>query len=653
MSQRFSTILVANRGEIACRVLRTANAEGYRTVAVYSEADANARHVDLATETICIGAPPVSASYLDAEKILAAAKKTGADAIHPGYGFMSENAGFAKACADAGVVFIGPPPEAIRVMGDKAEAKRLMRKAKVPCVPGYEGAAQDDATLKAEVEKIGYPVLLKAAAGGGGRGMRTVRNAAEFKGALDMARAEAKNAFGSDVLIIEKLVEHARHVEIQVLADQHGNCIHLGERDCSVQRRHQKIVEESPCPVMAPELREAMGAAAVNAAKAVNYTNAGTVEFLLADDGAFYFLEMNTRLQVEHPVTEMVTGLDLVALQIAIAQGAKLPLSQGNVRLTGHAIEVRLYAEDPALDFAPQVGVIHRWEPAEGAGVRVDHGLKDGSEVTPFYDAMIAKVIAHGATRDEARNRVVAALRNTTLLGVQTNISLLRAVLGHETFIAGAAKTDFIESSGVLDVVPTPPSLECQLVAAAILIERDAAGTPPSLKGWRSTGVATVPIKLAWKDEVFNLAVNMNGSTYMMECGEDTATVRVDEMGNGVIRMHDAGHTTSARFACDGNDLFLDCGGRMEHFTDRTYAPPEADAGAGDGLLKAPMVGQIVEVSVKAGDTVKKDDVLVQMEAMKMVNHITAPFDATVESVSINVGETVKAGAVLLQLTQA
>lgn len=651
MSHRFSKILVANRGEIACRVLRTANAEGYRTVAVYSHADTNALHVDSAGETVCIGESPASASYLDAGKILDAARKSGADAIHPGYGFLSENAHFAQACADAGVTFIGPPPEAIRVMGDKALSKRLMRESAVPCVPGYEGEAQDDATLKAEVEKIGYPVLLKAAAGGGGRGMRIVRSVDGLQDALGMARSEAMNAFGSDTLIIEKLVENARHVEIQVIADQHGNCVHLGERDCSVQRRHQKIVEESPCPVMTTALREAMGAAAVNAAKAVNYSNAGTVEFLLADGGEFYFLEMNTRLQVEHPVTEMVTGLDLVALQIAVAQGAPLPFTQQDVTMRGHAIEVRLYAEDPERDFAPQIGTIHAWQPATGSGVRVDHGLKNTAEISPFYDAMIAKVIAWGASRDEARSRVLAALGNTTLLGVETNTRLLRTVLEHDVFVRGQARTNFIETSGVLDTETTAPDLYRMLVAAVVFIERDAARVPAGLRGWRSSGSATIPVKLVWKDTCHDLVVAMEGASYSVAHGEDQAALEVDAFGDGFIRVHDAGHTTAARFALEGSDLYLDYDGRVDHFHDDTYTPPREEAGAADGVLKAPMVGQIVEVNIKAGDRVAKDDALVLMEAMKMVNHITAPFDATVESVSVVVGGQVRAGDVLLQLT--
>ncbi|MFM1920065.1 MAG: hypothetical protein RLZZ303_1699 [Candidatus Hydrogenedentota bacterium] len=650
MSRRFSKILVANRGEIACRVMRTAKAEGYGTVAVYSDADAGALHVSMADQSVRIGQAPVGESYLCAEKIIDAAKKSGADAIHPGYGFLSENAGFAAACKEAGITFIGPPASAIDAMGDKAAAKRLVRKAGVPCVPGYEGEAQDDATLKAEVEKIGYPVLLKAAAGGGGRGMRAVRSAAELSEALATARTEAKSAFGSDTLIIEKLVEHARHVEIQVFGDEHGNCIHLGERDCSVQRRHQKIIEESPCPVMTPELRDAMGAAAVNAARSVGYTNAGTVEFLLDDDGNFYFLEMNTRLQVEHPVTELVTGLDLVSLQLAVAQGKPLPLKQEEVFLYGHAIELRLYAEDPANNYAPQIGTIHTWRPLENSSVRVDHGLRDGAQVTPFYDAMIAKVIGWGKSRDEAREHLLAALRESVVLGVHTNADFLADILRDATFAAGNAKTNFIELSGLLDKQVAEPDAERLLAAAAVFIERDAAKVSPLLKGWRSTGNATVPVKLAWKDQEYLLSIGMNGNVYSLTHGDASASIQIDQCAEGVLKLHDAGHTTTAHFALVENDLYLSLEGRVDHFRDVTYAPPASDAGLADGLLKAPMVGQVKEVNVQPGDRVAKDDVVVVLEAMKIVNMITAPFDGEIESVNVSVGGQVAAGDVLLKI---
>ncbi|HSS82544.1 MAG TPA: biotin carboxylase N-terminal domain-containing protein, partial [Reyranella sp.] len=417
----FSKILVANRGEIAWRVMRTARAMGYRTVAAYSDADKDAPHVCFADEAVRIGPPPVGESYLSIDRILEAAHKSGVDAIHPGYGFLSENEAFATACENAGLVFIGPPPAAIAAMGNKAAAKRRMIDAGVPCVPGYQGPDQSDANLAKEARKIGLPAMVKAAAGGGGRGMRLVERDADLLEAIRTARAEAESAFGSGELILEKAVVDARHVEIQVFADAHGNAIHLGERDCSVQRRHQKVIEEAPSPAVNADLRNRMGAAAVAAARTIGYRSAGTVEFLLGADGAFYFLEMNTRLQVEHPVTEAITGQDLVAWQLKVAAGEKLPLTQEQVRFSGHAIEVRLYAEDAYAGFLPQTGRIDVWRPATGPGIRVDHGMKDGLAISPFYDPMIAKVIAHGANREEARTRLVQALRDTVVLGPITN----------------------------------------------------------------------------------------------------------------------------------------------------------------------------------------------------------------------------------------
>ncbi|MBT7667423.1 MAG: ATP-grasp domain-containing protein, partial [Rhodospirillaceae bacterium] len=396
----FTKVLIANRGEIACRIMRTSHAMGYRTVAVYSEADGDAPHVQLADQAVCIGPAPVAESYLNVSAILAAAARTGADAVHPGYGFLAENAAFAQACADAGLTFIGPSPKAIDLMGNKRLAKLRMADADVPCVPGYSGADQDDGVLTAEGESIGFPLMVKAASGGGGRGMRLVENAADLPAAITGARSEAENAFGSGELILEKAVIEPRHVEIQVFADSRGNCVHLGERDCSIQRRHQKVVEEAPSPAVGPELRAAMGAAAVAAAQAINYQGAGTVEFLLGADGSFFFLEMNTRLQVEHPVTEMITGLDLVEWQLRVAAGEPLPLDQNGITYDGHAIEVRLYAEDPYADFLPQTGTVVAWRPSPD--VRVDTGIVEGQEISPFYDPMVAKVIAHGGDREEA-----------------------------------------------------------------------------------------------------------------------------------------------------------------------------------------------------------------------------------------------------------
>uniref|UniRef100_UPI003A90D269 acetyl-CoA carboxylase biotin carboxylase subunit n=1 Tax=Ectopseudomonas khazarica TaxID=2502979 RepID=UPI003A90D269 len=490
----FNKILIANRGEIACRVMRTALELGYRTVAVYSEADADARHVQLADEAVCIGPAQVSQSYLRIDAIIEAARRTGADAIHPGYGFLSENADFARACADAGIVFIGPSVDAIHLMGSKRLSKIAMLEAGVPCIPGYEGAAQDDDTLASEAERIGYPLMIKASAGGGGRGMRLVQASAELLAQIRTARSEAQNAFGSGELILERAVIRPRHVEIQVFGDTHGNIVYLGERDCSVQRRHQKVVEEAPCPVMTPELRRAMGEAAVKAAASVSYVGAGTVEFLLDASGEFFFLEMNTRLQVEHPVTELISGQDLVAWQIRTAAGQPLPLRQEEIRLQGHAIEVRLYAEDAAAGFLPQTGQVLRWEPELLPGVRIDHGLLEGQAVTPFYDPMLAKVIAYGETRDDARRKLVRAVERCVLLGVNGNQRFLANLLEHPQFAAGNATTAFIAEHFENDpsLQPHSASLAELAIAAALLYQASAAARAhqPGLAGWRNAGGA-------------------------------------------------------------------------------------------------------------------------------------------------------------------
>ncbi len=490
----FSKVLVANRGEIAWRVMRTARAMGYRTVAVYSDADKDAPHVAFADEAVRIGPPPVGESYLSIDRILEAAHKSGADAIHPGYGFLSENEAFAAACEKAGLTFIGPPPAAIAAMGNKAAAKRRMIDAGVPCVPGYQGADQSDANLEAEARKIGLPVMVKAAAGGGGRGMRLVEHDGDLLEAIRTARTEAESAFGSGELILEKAVVDARHVEIQVFADAHGNVIHLGERDCSVQRRHQKVIEEAPSPAVDAALRDRMGAAAVAAARTIGYRGAGTVEFLLGADGAFYFLEMNTRLQVEHPVTEAITGLDLVEWQLRVARGEQLPLTQEQVTFSGHAIEVRLYAEDAYGGFLPQTGRIDVWRPATGPGVRIDHGMKDGLAISPYYDPMIAKVIAHGATREEARVRLVRALAETVVLGPTTNRHFLIRLLEHPDFAAGEATTAFLvkhQFPRPRSATPTgrPPPISCG--------RPRPQKYPASMRGWRNSNPEPTPIRLA------------------------------------------------------------------------------------------------------------------------------------------------------------
>ena len=455
-----ATVLVANRGEIALRIMRTARSMGLETAAIYSDADQNAPHVTFADKSIHIGPAPVGDSYLNVAAILGAAKKSGATAIHPGYGFLSENADFARAVEDAGFLFIGPPAEAIDAMGDKARAKRTMIAAGVPCIPGYEGEDQSTTQFLITANEIGYPLMVKAAAGGGGRGMRLVERPEDLETAIDLARSEARSAFGSGDLILEKALIRPRHVEIQVFADNYGNIIHLGERDCSVQRRNQKVLEEAPCPVMTPKLREAMGQAAIEAARTVDYRGAGTVEFLLDTEGAFYFLEMNTRLQVEHPVTECITGLDLVELQFRVAAGEALPLSQDQVQFNGHAIEARVYAEDPEQGFLPAAGPIVRWSEPEGDGIRIDAGIETGSEVSPFYDAMVAKVIAYGQSREEARRRLAAALNNTVLFGPRTNLAFLVGAVNRPEFVEGSATTAFIQEAygtdGFSQPNPTP-----------------------------------------------------------------------------------------------------------------------------------------------------------------------------------------------------
>ena len=614
----FSKILVANRGEIAWRIMRTAKAMGYRTVAVFSDADREAPHVAFADEAVRIGPPPVGESYLSIDRILDAASKSGADAIHPGYGFLSENDAFAAACEQAGLVFIGPPASAIAAMGNKAAAKRRMIDAGVPCVPGYQGTDQSDANLEDEARKIGLPVMVKAAAGGGGRGMRLVHRDDELVEAIRTARAEAESAFGSGELILEKAVVDARHVEIQVFADAHGNLLHLGERDCSVQRRHQKVIEEAPSPAVNADLRARMGAAAVAAARTIGYRGAGTVEFLLANEGAFYFLEMNTRLQVEHPVTEAITGQDLVAWQLRVAAGERIPFSQEQVRFEGHAIEVRLYAEDAYAGFLPQTGRIDVWRPASGPGIRIDHGMKDGLAISPYYDPMIAKVIAHGATRDQARTRLIKALRDTVVLGPITNRHFLIRLLEHPEFAAGEATTAFL---GKHDF-PAPAVSEHHWKLAAWLLWRQSAERyPPALRGWRNSNPEPTPILLAVGNE------------------QRTINVTPEDARSDAVPSH-----------VDGDDVIVDLDAFTVRFTDRTYAPPATAAAGSDGKLRAPMDGRIVAIKVAPGDTVVRGQTLVVLEAMKIQHQLKAVLDARVESVSVQEGQQVANRAVLVTM---
>ncbi|MCJ8169027.1 acetyl/propionyl/methylcrotonyl-CoA carboxylase subunit alpha [Atopomonas sediminilitoris] len=654
----FSKILIANRGEIACRVIRTAQELGYRTVAVYSSADAESRHVQLADEAVCIGPAQVNQSYLVIDNLLAAAAKTGADAIHPGYGFLSENADFARACAKANIVFIGPSVEAIHLMGSKRLSKIAMLEAGVPCIPGYEGAEQDEDVLRQEAERIGYPLMIKASAGGGGRGMRLVQQADELVAQLRTARSEAQNAFGSGELILEKAVIQPRHVEIQVFGDQHGNIVYLGERDCSVQRRHQKVVEEAPCPVMTAELRQAMGAAAVQAAAQVNYVGAGTVEFLLDASGAFYFLEMNTRLQVEHPVTELITGQDLVAWQILVASGAPLPLRQEQIKLTGHAIEVRLYAEDTANQFLPQTGTVLRWEPELLPGIRIDHGLCEGQAVTPFYDPMLGKVIAYGANREDARRKLVRALEQCVLLGVNANQRFLANLLAHPEFAAGNATTAFIGEHFHRDPSLSPQAATPRelALAAALLYHASASSRAhqASMAGWRSAGSAPWVFILKHLDQPHRIEVDVIHSgaqpTVQVRYAESLVELQLLACDGRWLTVAIDGVRQRVAYHHDGDTLHLFAHGGNLKLEDITHAPVSGQAAANSGAIKAPMDGAIVEVLVEEGTPVSKGQLLVVLEAMKMEHPLKAGSDGVVRRVGVNKGDQVKNRQLLVEI---
>ncbi|MBP8852879.1 MAG: acetyl/propionyl/methylcrotonyl-CoA carboxylase subunit alpha [Moraxellaceae bacterium] len=639
----FTKVLVANRGEIACRVMRTARALGYRTVAVYSEADAGALHVQEADEAVCIGPAKVSESYLRVDAILDACRKTGADAVHPGYGFLSENEQFAQACIDHGITFIGPSPEAIELMGSKRISKVRMIEAKVPCVPGYEGIDQADATFIQHAARIGFPVMVKASAGGGGRGMRLVNSADELPAALSTARSEAQNAFGSGELILEKAVIAPRHVEIQIFGDTHGNCVYLGERDCSIQRRHQKVVEESPCPVMTPELRQKMGEAAVAAAKSVNYVGAGTVEFLLDKDNHFYFLEMNTRLQVEHPVTELVTGQDLVEWQLRVANGELLPLQQHEITLSGAAIEVRLYAEDPGANFLPQTGKVLRWQPANIPGVRIDHGMREAGEVSPHYDPMVAKVIAYGKTRTDAARLLARALDDTVLLGVNHNKQFLTNLLRHPVFISGDTSTAFIEQhfSDDISLKPAVAGHEALLVAAALFLK--------DLPGHFHTGLpGATPLILQCGDIKTTLRLMMDSGVLSAEInGAQCSLTVISEQETSLLYELD-GVRRRIAFARDGNNLFLDTANGNLHLMEITQAPPATTDSEGDGQLRAPMDGAVIDVLVNEGDTVKKGQTLIIMEAMKIEHQLKANRDGVVKILSTRAKQQLKKRQLLL-----
>ncbi|MBZ4399241.1 acetyl-CoA carboxylase biotin carboxylase subunit [Myxococcus sp. AS-1-15] len=658
--ERFNKVLIANRGEIAVRVIRTCKRLGFRTVAVFSEADRGAPHVLAADEAVPIGPSPAKESYLVIEKLIGAAKASGAQAIHPGYGFLSENAAFARACKDAGLVFIGPDAEAITLMGNKRQAKLRMIAAGVPCIPGYEASDADDEALAKEGERIGFPLMVKAAAGGGGRGMRLVHEASQLKAALKGARSEAANAFGSGELILERAVINARHVEIQVFADEHGNAVHLGERDCSVQRRHQKVVEESPSPAVHPLLREKMGQVAVTAARAIAYKGAGTIEFLLAPNGEFYFMEMNTRLQVEHPVTEQITGLDLVEWQLRVASGEKLPRAQEDITWTGHAIEVRLCAEDPANQYAPQAGRLLTWRLPSREGVRIDHGVREGQDIPPFYDSMQAKVIAYGADREMARRRLVEALHELTVFGVTTNKDLLLHVLEDGAFRSGAYDTGFIgkhADGATLERLYRTSTRERALAAVALFHDEAlrlsrTSGVDASLVNWNTAYSHAVTMTLEDRSGEAKVSVRpLTSEQYEVVTGEEKLEVSVLGLAEGVFDYAVAGARGRGRYLRAGDSLWLDLGSGARCLADVTFRPPKSAEGAGTGRLLAPMDGRILRVETKPGATVKPGDVLVVLEAMKMEFQLVADIPGTVEAVNASVGGQVSAKALLVVLT--
>ncbi|CCD92474.1 putative biotin carboxylase [Bradyrhizobium sp. ORS 375] len=644
----FHKVLIANRGEIALRIMRTARRLGHGVVAVHSDADADAPHVRLADQAVRIGAPPPAQSYLNIPAIIAAAKATGADAVHPGYGFLAENEDFAQACRDAGVAFIGPSPEAIKAMGNKAGAKTIMQCAGVPCVPGYQGEDQGDDAMLREARRIGFPVMIKAVAGGGGRGMRLVSDADAFPDMLRSARSEAAAAFGDGTVILEKAIPNPRHIEIQVFGDSHGNAVHLGERDCSVQRRHQKLIEEAPSPAVSLELRARMGAVAVQAVKALGYEGAGTLEFLLDGDGQFYFMEMNTRLQVEHPVTEALTGLDLVDWQLRVAAGEPLPLRQEQIRLEGHAIEVRLCSEDAAQDFMPQSGRMALWQMPDA--IRVEHALASGAAIPPYYDSMIAKLISHGATREEARARLITGLEQAVALGVTTNQSFLLSCLRHPAFAAGRATTGFIPVHR--DELRAPIAGAAEAALAALLLSVSHPLAYP-VRGGRSLGVSfATPLRFEIDGEVVDceLLRERDGS-YRMNAGDAEHRLEIDALSDDAVRFRHADIVDSARFVRDGDRLFVHHRGRTLTLRDLTLAAPQSTAAAGgDGKVRAALNGRVVAVLVKAGDRVTLGQPVVTLEAMKMEHVHTAGLAGMVSAIEVTEGDQVTTGRIVVEI---
>ncbi|MGM4922397.1 acetyl/propionyl/methylcrotonyl-CoA carboxylase subunit alpha [Tardiphaga sp. 804_B3_N1_9] len=655
--RRFRTLLIANRGEIACRVIRTARAMGLRTVAVYSEADANALHVAEADEAVLIGPARARDSYLNIERILEAAKKTGAEAIHPGYGFLSESAEFAQACADAGLIFVGPTAEMITAMGSKSGSKALMEKAGVPLVPGFHGEAQDDATLAKAADKIGFPVLVKASAGGGGRGMRVVRSAVELAPAIVSAKREAKAAFGDDRMLIEKYVDNPRHIEVQIVGDSHGNLVSLFERECTLQRRHQKVIEEAPSPTLNGAQREAVCAAARKAAGAVNYVGAGTIEFV-SDGKDVFFIEMNTRLQVEHPVTELITGVDLVEWQLRVAFGEKLPLTQSEIRLNGHAIEARVYAENPYKNFMPSVGRIRTWRtPAETNGLRIDAGYREGDAVSPNYDAMLAKVIAWAPTRDAAINRLNRGLEETDIRGIVTNTPFLSALVTHPDVRANTIDTGFIERE--LKVLTpdsaAPGDLElCAAVAAIVSSEEQAAraaGTSPWLTaGWMPVGRRQRVFKFKHGSDEQRVTLNYGSGPATISIGTRELGFEAATADDGHFDLTLDGARSHIVSVIEGHELYLRTRhGRFDmHWVDPFGGDDEEQVG--EDKIVAPLPGTVVALLAKEGATLEKGAAILTLEVMKMEQTLRAPFAGVLKRIKCKVGDIVGEGVELAEV---
>jgi len=650
-----NTLLIANRGEIAVRIIKTARRLGIKTVAVFSEPDAGSLHVRMADSAVALyGCTPLE-SYLSIEKMLDACKKSGADAVHPGYGFLSENAEFARACEDHGITFVGPGVAAIESMGHKSRAKELMVAAGVPSLPGYSGKEQSLEFLIEKGKEVGFPVMIKAAAGGGGRGLRIATDVASLRELLISARAEAERAFGSGELLLERALFNARHVEVQVFGDTLGNVVHLGERDCSVQRRHQKVLEESPCPQVSPALREELGQCAVLAAKAIDYVGAGTVEFLLDRDDKFYFLEMNTRLQVEHPVTECVTGFDLVEWQLRVARGEKLPVGQNEISIKGHSIEARLYAEDPDNDFRPQIGPIHSFQPPCEALARCDFGLNETDAVSPYYDAMLAKVICYGDDRDAARRKLIQALRDTTVFGIKTNRDFLIEILQKDDFSSGDFDTGFIGKNWSSN---SKAELEKNLIAvsAAVMIWH-AQPVSNELSGWSSNADMNSLMKLSVKDNrVLEVRIQfLPGQKLSVSFDGETRVVSPVEFQPGGERcqFYVDDVTVKARYMFHGEELHISSQDKTYVVEDVLFKPPVVEDTISDGGVVSPSNGLLGSVDVKVGDYVEKGAPVFTVDAMKLLQTICAPVSGTVTAVLAEAGQQIKAKQLIVQIEEA